>query len=247
MYRNGKRQQDNWLEAFARSANARIFDQGSTVFGGIPVFAGLEYESLSRIKRCRQEGRPFVFMDHAYFKRGYNTGNMRVCVGGVHHTALLPVPNDRKDLYGVVEAPWRMGDEVIVIQPSERICEAIGAPKRWAADTARELRNYTKRPIRIKQKGDGLEYTNAHCVVTLASAAEVEAAVQGVPVFASEYSPAAPIAERDLKRIETPIYPDRTRWLSTLAYSQWNIGELADGTTTRHLTRVLSGDYGKLD
>jgi hypothetical protein len=242
VYLNGKKQQDRWLEAFARSANAKIREQGNTLIGGVTVVAGLEFDSLSKIKQCRREGKPFIFMDHAYFNRGYDTGNMRVCVGGVHQTTLWSVPEDRKKSCGVVEQPWRFGAEVFVIAPSERVCEALGASKRWATETAKELRKYTSRSIRIKVKGDGLKYENAHCAVSLSSAADVEAAVLGVPVFATEHSPAAPIAQKDFSRIETPIYPDRTQWLSTLAYSQWNVGELADGTTKRHLERVLDGD-----
>jgi hypothetical protein len=70
----------------------------------------------------------------------------------------------------------------------------------------------------------------------------VEMAVAGVPCFTSEFSPAAQISEKDFSKIETPIYPDREPWLKTLSYSQWNVGEMAVGQTTRHLTRVLDGD-----
>jgi hypothetical protein len=37
--------------------------------------------------------------------------------------------------------------------------------------------------------------------------------------------------------IENPVYPDREKWLYSLAYNQWNEAELCDGT----LFRMLGG------
>lgn len=241
VYRNGKRAQESVLESLAKGSEAQIYEQGRTLVGGVTVVAGLDDDSLGRIIRCRKEGKPFVFLDHAYFDRGYKTGNFRVIVNGVHQTTLLDVPGDRWERFGITPKPWRQGREVVVIAPSERVCTVLGASKRWAQETAGQLGKYTSRPIRIKFKGPGLdgELKDAHCVVSLSSVAEVEAALIGVPVFASQHSPAAPIAEQDFSKIESPLYPDRGAWLRTLAYSQWHISEMADGTTTRHLRKVL--------
>lgn len=247
VYLNGKKQQDQALEAFAKACGGKIYDQSRTLVGGITVVAGLDHESLAKIKQCQRESKPFIFLDHAYFNRGYKTGNFRVCVNGVHQSTLLDVPGDRLERLGLKVEPWRRGLDVVVLVPSERVCDAVGVSKRWAQETAGKLGKYTSRPIRMKFKGLGLagELNNAHCVVSLASVAEVEAALIGVPVFASEHSPAAPIAEHDFSKIETPIYPDREPWLKNLSYSQWNIGEM--GEATRHLQRVLNGDLRKLD
>jgi hypothetical protein len=238
IYLNGKAVHDKVLRAFAKGCVGQTYEPGKTFSGGITVIAGLETESLGRIKHCRKEGKPYIFLDHAYFDRGYQYGNMRVCLNGVYQNTLLDVPGDR---VRVELKPWRQGREVLVIVPSERVCEALGYSKRWANETAEELKKYTARPIRLKTKGDPWP-EDVHCLVSLASVAEVERAVAGIPCFTSEHSPAAPISEKDFSKIETPIYPDREAWLRTLSYSQWNVGEMAVGQTTRHLERVLNGD-----
>jgi hypothetical protein len=235
VYLNGKAPQDKALKAFAKGCGGQVYEQGKALQGGIPVFAGLFTESMGRIKQCKRDKRPFIFLDHAYFDRGYQYGNFRVCVSGVYTNHLLDVPNDR---VRVDLKPWRQGRDVVVLAPSENVCEAIGASKRWAHETAEEVKRYTSRPVVVKTKGDKWP-EDIHCVVSLASVAEVEAAVRGIPVFATEHSPASQIAERDFTKIETPIYPDRSQWLRTLSYSQWNVGEMAVGQLIRHLERVL--------
>jgi hypothetical protein len=236
VYLNGKTPHDKALRAFANGCDSRVYEQGKNLVGEIPVIAGLEIESMAKIKQCQKDGRPFIFLDHAYFERGYQYGNFRVCVGGVYESRLLEVPSDR---VRTELKPWRQGREVLVLVPSERVCEAIGASKSWAQETLEEVKRYTSRPVRLKAKGDKWP-TDIHCVVSLASVAEVEMAVSGVPCFTSEHSPASQISEKDFSKIETPIYPDREPWLRSLSYSQWNVGEMAVGQTIRHLERVLN-------
>ena len=242
VYLTGHEKRDGYLKAFAKGAGSKAYEPGATSRGGVAVSWGLQ-ENLGRLLACKAENLPFVFLDHAYFNRGYEH-NARVCVNGVHQNLLLDVPEDRKKMFGVEALPWRRGREILVIVPSERVCLVLGVSKFWAQEKAKELKKYTDRPIRLKFKGDGLlgELRDCHAVVSLASVAEVEAVKYGVPAFTSRWSPASQVAERDFSKIESPIYPDREMWLRTLAYSTWSAGELADGTTTRHLQRVLNGE-----
>ena len=244
VYLTGHQRRDKFLKAFAVGSGSKVFDQSSTHRGGVTVSWGFDDDSIGRLTSCKRESRQFVFLDHAYFRRGYDNGNARVCVNGVHQNQLLNVPDDRKRVWGVEGLPWRKGREVLVIVPSERVCRFLGVSSSWAKEAAQKLTQYTSRPIRMKAKGSGLigELKDCHAIVSLASVADVEAVKYGIPAFTSEWSPAAPVAQRDFKNIESPIYPDREMWLRTLAYSTWNISELADGTTTRHLQRVLNGD-----
>jgi len=200
--------------------------------------------SDDRMMECWRKGLKFLHIDHAYFDRGYETGNMRVNVDHFHQSKLLDVPGDRVSKFGVVTQPWKKGREVIVIAPSQKVCKVLGVSGHWAKQTGLALKKYTDRPIRVKEKGAGLigELKDCHAVVSLSSVAEVEAALYGVPVFATGHSPAAPIAEKDFSKIESPIYPDREPWLRTLSYSQWHKSEMGNGTTKRHLERVLNGD-----
>ena len=244
MYLNGAKKRDEFLRALAKGFDGQVYDTSSSFKGGLTVTWGFDHDSFQRMVECRKEKRPFLFLDHAYFKRGYENGHCRLVINGVHQSELVKVPDDRLKKFGVEVQPWRKGREVLVIVPSENVCRFLGYPLRWAQETANELKKYTDRPIRLKFKGPGLvgELKDCHAVVSLASVAEVEAAKFGVPVFASKHSPAAPIAEQDFSRIEQPIYPEREMWLRGLAYSTWHISELADGTTRRAL-EGLYGDY----
>jgi hypothetical protein len=50
------------------------------------------------------------------------------------------------------------------------------------------------------------------------------------PVFVDKSSAAVLVGKTDLKEIEKPVYPNRTMWLNSLAYSQFSEAELVDGT-----------------
>ena len=80
------------------------------------------------------------------------------------------------------------------------------------------------------------ELNNIHCVVTHNSTAAVDAATYGVPVFlTSDLCLAWDIGSNDLKQIENPVMPDRTQWLHDLAYANWTLQEVKDGTVWRHM------------
>jgi len=244
VYLTGFGKRDQYIRSLGDSWGAKFFDTSHSLVGGLSLFVGFDCLSDERMMECWRKGLRFLHVDHAYFRRGYEGNNMRVSVDHFHTTKLLNVPADRLKRFGVSPQPWKKGREVIVLAPSQKVCKVLGVSGHWAKETARLLMSHTDRPVRVKEKGPGLlgELKDCHAVVGLSSVAEVEAAVYGVPVFASEHSPASTIAERDFTKIETPIYPDREMWLRTLTYSQWHKSEMADGTTRRHLERVLNGD-----
>ena len=242
-YYSGVQKRDKVLGALAKTFGATSFDCSHTFIGGLSLFMG--FDAQDQIRKCLEGGFPFIHIDHAYFKRGYEHGNFRVIVNRFHQNQLLDVPGDRLRKFDVKTEPWKKGREVIVLEPSTMICRMLQKPPHWAQETEAKIKSFTDRPIRIKRKGPGLigELRNCHAVVSLASVAEVEAAKYGIPVFAAEHSPAAPIAEHDFSRIETPVYPDREQWLRTLSYSQFHVSEMSDGTTKR----VLEDQHGHFD
>jgi hypothetical protein len=48
-------------------------------------------------------------------------------------------------------------------------------------------------------------------------------------------SAAAPISETDFSKIETPKYGDRIALFSSLAYNNWTLREMSNGTAWRML------------
>jgi hypothetical protein len=193
---------------------------------------GFGDDNERRLIWCRENDLPFLHMDHAYFKRGYEHGNFRINFKHFHQTKLLDVPADRSERGRKRLQDWKKGSHVVIIVPSERISYVLGYKhKEWVRSVETELKRHTDRPIVIKHKGGSVldALRNAHACVSLSSVAEVESVVYGVPVFTSEHSPASPVSLKDLSLIESPVYPDRDKWIDTLSYSQFHIEELSSG------------------
>lgn len=252
-YMTGLRKRDEPFKALAHSLKARPVEGDTSYQGGLSLFWGFHDAYQKNIVKCMREGLPFLHLDHSYFKRGYEHARFRVNFGHFHQTKLLDVPGDRSELARKRLEPWKTGGgHVVVIVPSERICMVLGElqgrvikPKDWCRETEAELKKHTDRPIVRKEKGGGMReaVAGAHAVVSLSSVAEVEAAVMGVPVFTSQDSPACQIAEHDFSKIETPIYPDRERWINTLSYSQFQVSEMISGAAAS----ILKDLYGLFD
>lgn len=187
-----------------------------------PIIVG-NNEGCDEIQiRCRKEGKHYLYIDHAYFNRGYEGGCFRFCKDHYHTTDWRP--SDKKI---PKTAPWHEGDTIIVIPPAPMV-EKIYNARGWLRETLDTLAQHTDKRIVIKQKGDGRladMLKTAHALVSYGSVAEVEAALAGVPVFTT-CGPSLPVAQTDFSKIETPIYPDREKWLSALAGAEWHLSEL---------------------
>lgn len=175
-------------------------------------------------------GRDFIFLDHAYFRRGWERGNFRAVRSEVHLTRILPRPADRLEKYGVTIEPWRRtGTEIIVIPPSERQ-QAVYRCAGWTDRMLQQLDAITERPVRVKWgKFSSLRewLADAWAVVTYASVAGVEATLMGVPVFGTPRCPSWPVCAGPIERIETPDYSEaRHEWACSLAYASWHMDEL---------------------
>ena len=79
---------------------------------------------------------------------------------------------------------------------------------------------------------------NALCVVTMTSTLAVEAVIYGVPVVAMDpRSMAYAVAGHSLEDMKNPVMPERAEWLLWLAYTQYGLDELADGTAWKILVK----------
>lgn len=78
---------------------------------------------------------------------------------------------------------------------------------------------------------------NCWAVVNHNSSPAVAAAIEGVPVFATdpELSQAREVVNRDLDQIESPALFDREAWLERLAQFHWSHNEVRDGHCWRHM------------
>ena len=81
---------------------------------------------------------------------------------------------------------------------------------------------------------------NCHAFITHNSTASVDSCVRGVPTFVtSDLALCWPVANKDLNKIESPEYPDRTQWVNDLGYKLWSIKEIRDGTVYKRFKSKL--------
>ena len=150
---------------------------------------------------------------------------------------------------------WRRsGRSILVAVPDDKACQFYDTTvDAWLDSTMRQLAGATDRPIVIRQRvsdpdartrdsstsfAAALEQ-DVFAVVTFNSVAATESVLASIPVFVTAPSNAAlPVANTDLSKIDRPWYPDRDlvyAWACHLAYGQFHIDEMADGTAQRIL------------
>jgi hypothetical protein len=209
----------------------------------LPVYYGFDY--IDQLEELRRKKQRFIFMDHAYFDRGYDKANFRILAGVVHQNELLKAPGDRLARYCPFPRPWRQGSKIIVI-PVPPMLERWHEAQTWTQETVARLQQHTDREIIVKEKsGPPLQSFLKDCwaVVSHSSVAAVEAAYHGVPVFGPPTSPAFQVGLEDLTRIEAPIFPDREPWLKTLSYSQFSMEEIKSGFAWAVMKELYGAQY----
>ena len=128
----------------------------------------------------------------------------------------------------------------------------------WLDNTLKTLKQNTDRVIDVREKPYNPTVAKDHvgatvkidrptnhqgkinwddyfAMVTYNSNTLVESLENGVPVLCDPMCAASPIAETDFSKIETPKYGDRIALLSSLAYNNWNLKEMTNGTAWRML------------
>jgi len=193
------------------------------------------------LDRWQASGRPWLYWDRGYLRRSHTTWLPRGTNGGYYRWHLndfqmrrvVDRPDDRLSLLRAPPGPWRReGEHIVVAAPSETYAAFHGIPD-WTAVTVARLRELTRRPVRIREKNSqtplGDDLRGAHALVTHGSVAAVEAVMLGCPVFVDPSCAAAAVGRTELVEIERPRYPDRTRWLRSLAYCQFTEEEMFSG------------------
>jgi hypothetical protein len=207
----------------------------------VPV-VGCSPQLQPMIREWQSQGRKFIYWDRGYARRVYATwlprgaggGFYRWHVGSYQMRVVREVAGDRWAALDTQIGPWqRRGEHIVVAKPSTTYCKFHGI-EGWLDRTVYQLALATKRQIVVRDKESKRplqdDLAGAHALVTHGSIAAVEAVIMGYPVFVDASSAAALVGKTDLNEIELPIYPDRTRWLNSLAYAQFDERELCDGT-----------------
>lgn len=253
-----KNLQDEYVNMFATSAGvtpvADIVYESSTdpiVLRGI-----LKHKIM---KRCWEDNRDFYYIDSGYVGNNPNPNNPngwklwhRIVKNNLQHGAIIDRPADRWQQLDIALQPRRYGKKIIVAVPDEKPCKFYGIDwLDWVETTVNTIKEHTDRPIVIRQRAPNridrvatdplarVLLDDVHALVTFNSNAATESIIAGVPAFTLAPAHAAhPVANQDLSKIETPDWPDsatRQAWAHHLAYGQFHVQELKDGTAYRIL------------
>jgi hypothetical protein len=82
---------------------------------------------------------------------------------------------------------------------------------------------------------------NCWAAVNYNSSPAVGAAIEGVPIFVSDFikSQSAEVANTDLSQIENPTFYDRQRWVERLSMFHWSFDELKSGECWSHMRKFI--------
>jgi len=216
----------------------------------IPI-VGCTPQFREYIELWTQRKRTWIYWDRGYLRRVFATwlptgkqlgvpmGYYRWHVNRPQMGQVYDVPDDRWKALKLDDdvKPWnRNGDHIVIADTLPDYWNLFSDPH-WTRRTLERLKTLTKRPIRVRDKESKVpladELKKAHCLVAHGSIAAVESVVMGCPVFVEPLSAAALVGSTLLEQVETPSYPERMKWLHSLAYCQFTEDELCDGTLWR--------------
>ena len=252
-----------YVDAFVRgSGQGRVYQfrdlkelpkEDLTMYG---ILAG----SGEVYKWCQKENRDFYFMDHGYFTNAHDSPHwLRITENKHCQNILQQRPTDRYEKHFKQDLkPWNKGKKILVLPPTNAIANFFDATD-WLSNTLKILEQNTDREIDVREKPynptieidhvgatvkvdrptvhkGNINWGDYHATVTYNSNTMVASLTNGVPVFCdANNSAAAPISETDFSKIETPKYGDRIALFSSLAYNNWTLQEMANGTAWRML------------
>lgn len=238
---------------FAQGANLPIQDYDSDFGANAILIRSMGKRKL--IHDCWTNNHTFYYMDTGYIGNYRSTHNRygqklwhRIVKNNIQHNKIIDRSEDRwKKLEYPIENR-KQGNHILLITPSEKPCKFYGIDRdAWVKETIAELKKYTDRPIIVRDKASRKtrqmltifdQMKHCHAVVTYQSIAAVESVLYGVPAFALAATAADPVCDKDLSLIETPTQQDTDKiyaWACHLAYGQFHIDEMRNGTAYRIL------------
>jgi hypothetical protein len=206
------------------------------------------------MKQCWKDKRTFFYVDTGYFGNTVSLQNPggckhwhRIVKNDLQHGIIVQRPGDRFEKFRKMQKPWnKNGRSILIAVPDEKPCKFYGISKdQWVTDTVQTIKQYTDRPIVIRQRTASRYHRTVtdtltqaldrdiFALVTFNSTAAVESVFHGIPAFTLAPTHAAsPVSLQDLTLIDTPYYATTDKlyaWASHLAYGQFHISELKNG------------------
>lgn len=249
---------DEYVNRLAQGAGVDPTSTREWCYGDDPQ-AGIVLRGIMKheiMKQCWRDKRPFRYVDTGYFGNRPSSANPhgwkwyhRIVPNNLQHGDIVPRPDDRWRELGLDIQPWRRnGRNIVVVMPDRKACSFYNTtPGEWSESVLAQLSLATDRPIQIRDRvADPTARTrnpatsfqsvlagDTWAVVAFNSTAATEAVLAGVPAFVTApCNAAAPVANRDLARIDDPWRPDSElvrAWACHLAYGQFHIAEMSSG------------------
>lgn len=207
------------------------------------------------MKRCWNDRRTFYYIDTGYFGNEKTNSNPngwkywhRIVKNDLQHNEIINRPDDRFRKFNKKFNPWKKsGTKILIAAPDEKPCKFYGTTQdEWVRNTILSLKKYTDRPIVIRERSknridrianDTLQQAldnDVFALVTFNSVAAIESIFHGIPAFTLAPANAAhPVSLQDLSQIEKPYYAEQDKlykWACHLAYGQFHVSELKDGS-----------------
>jgi hypothetical protein len=255
---------DEYINMFAIGAGGRVIRTEDFDYNDSKdpiVLRGILKHKI--MKQCWEDRRTFYYIDTGYLGNQPSKTNPmgwklyhRIVKNNLQHDDIIPRPDDRLKKLKIEIAPkQKFGEKILIAAPDEKPCKFYGIDKdQWIKETVETIKKYTDRPIVIRDRAKSrnervLNNTlaqalddNVHALVTYNSVAASESILYGIPAFTLAPSNAAsPVASQDLSQIENPYYPDKDKlyaWACHLAYGQFHVSELKNGSAINFLKEI---------
>lgn len=243
-----------------------IFIQSSKKITQEEILAYRGVIKRKEIHEAQNARKDFYYVDTGYFGNFKSKGNPsgkklfhRVVKNELQKSTIENFPSQRWDQLVKMDKrlKWpgwkKQGRNILLVLPNPKSCAFFHYEMQdWYNKTLKTLKDNTDRPIVERIKGSrGERHTNSiydaldqdvYAVVTFNSIAAMEAIAYGVPAFVEVSCAASPLAENNLARIENPVYPDADliqQHCRSLAYGQFTIDEINDGTAYKIINKLI--------
>ena len=262
---------DQILRAFVKSANGVMHEKHKVVGQyeqtEWPTFEKLDTPvavwgclrgTEAVIDEAGQKEQDWYFFDHAYvMNESEHMPNFKLKDRVYRVTKNAQLINEIDELsdddYKRIEKyeehvqlePWKKdGKYILVFEPSDFAKRWWDVPN-WTEDTIQLLKDNTDLEIRIRKKNSLVSFESevkgAKAVVSLQSAAAIQAHIWGIPGYCGHMSAAYPVShslemiEKGLDSIQYTPDDIRQKWLNSVLANQYTMTEIADGTCYNRL------------
>jgi hypothetical protein len=222
--------------------------------------------SKNEIVECQKNNRDFYYIDTGYVGNFPSDANKsgkkwwhRIVKNDLQHSASWDVPGDRwerllKQDRRLEWGGWKpYNQKILLVLPNPKACRYYDIDcDQWIAETTEKIKTYSNLPIEVRVKGARSERnhgysiynafdTGVYATVSFNSIASLESVLYGIPAFVSVPCAASPLVSTDLSTLKNPYKPTLetiTTQCRTLAYGQFRIDEILDGTAWKILNET---------